>query len=258
MTEGRLHQSERRVTITAQVKEKGSFGLRFWISEALGRDGSIGRYAGEVTYVDQHIGRLLDELRTRGLYDESLIVFTSDHGEGLWQHGTRGHVQNLFDEQLNVPLIIKLPLGHPGLERLNERRQSVVPHADLVPTILSVVGLPGLEGQRGVSLFEAHDGLLLADTHKPESKKDYLCVRDAEFKLIFDPEAESFAMYDMQADPFELEDVFESQRAKRPSWPGLLEHAAELARVGVPSLDDASEETLEALEALGYGGGADN
>lgn len=66
-------------------------------------------YKKEILYVDANIGRLLDRLEKLGLYDESLIIFTSDHGEEFWEHGGFEHGHTLYNELINVPLIIKMP-----------------------------------------------------------------------------------------------------------------------------------------------------
>ncbi len=68
-------------------------------------------YAGEVRQVDARIGCFLDELRRLGLYEDALVVLTSDHGEELWEHGGFEHGHSVYDEVLRVPLIVKLPAG---------------------------------------------------------------------------------------------------------------------------------------------------
>jgi hypothetical protein len=66
-------------------------------------------YIGEVQYVDAQVGRFIDTLKQEKLYDQALIILTSDHGEEFLEHGSLDHGQNLYDELLKVPLIIKLP-----------------------------------------------------------------------------------------------------------------------------------------------------
>ena len=66
-------------------------------------------YEAEVRYVDRNLGRLFRALKELGLYDDSLVILTSDHGEEFWEHGSVGHGHTLYEELLRVPLIIKLP-----------------------------------------------------------------------------------------------------------------------------------------------------
>jgi arylsulfatase A-like enzyme len=69
-------------------------------------------YDGEIAFVDEQFGRLLDELREPGLCDWTLIVPTADHGEEFHEHGTWTHSNNLFTQTTQVPLLIKRALGY--------------------------------------------------------------------------------------------------------------------------------------------------
>jgi arylsulfatase A-like enzyme len=71
-------------------------------------------YGLETAAVDNNIGRLLDRMRDLGLYGETVILLTSDHGEELWDHGSYEHGHSLYDELLHVPLIFKVPAMAPG------------------------------------------------------------------------------------------------------------------------------------------------
>lgn len=93
-------------------------------------------YDAEVRYVDAEVGRLLDALRSLGLYDDALIIVTSDHGEEFFEHGNFGHGQSLYDELLGVPLIVKLP-GN----RTTGRAGAYVPTQAIKATLLDVCGL---------------------------------------------------------------------------------------------------------------------
>jgi arylsulfatase A-like enzyme len=213
------------------------------------------RYALDVGYVDRHVGGLLDELERLGLYQDSLIVFTSDHGEALGEHKLFGHVEGLTDDQIHVPLIVKLPRQDPRREALVRASQGLVSHVDVVPTLLEIIGLPPLPGQRGTSLFEPHAAVHIAETHRPEAKRTQLALRDERFKMIYFPDEERFVLYDLVADPGELHDVFAGMKGERPSWPGQLR---ELHLQSQVSGDAESEEDRAArdamLRALGYGG----
>ena len=87
-------------------------------------------------FVDDSIGRLLDALKAAGIYKDSLIVLTSDHGEEFWDHGSTGHGQSLYQELLHVPLLIRLPGGG-----VRKRVRIRVPTRALIPTLLGVIGI---------------------------------------------------------------------------------------------------------------------
>lgn len=100
-------------------------------------DTLINLYDAEVAANDASFGKLLDELRVRDLYDSTLIVFLSDHGEEFFDHGGWAHGKTLYSEMLDVPLIIKAPFQKDGL-RLPDSAQ----HIDLLPTIVDYAGAP--------------------------------------------------------------------------------------------------------------------
>jgi arylsulfatase A-like enzyme len=93
-------------------------------------------YEGEVRYVDDSIGYFLDALKRLNIYDESLIVFGSDHGEEFWEHNGYEHGHALYNEVLQVPLIIKLP-GSAS----NGRVDTWVSTERITPTILDIIGI---------------------------------------------------------------------------------------------------------------------
>src|SRR4029078_838039 len=104
-------------------------------------------YDGEIAYVDELIGRLVDHLKAIDLYDRATIVLLSDHGEGLGDHGEQEHGLFLYNSTTHVPLIVKLR-GQAAARRV----AAPVQHIDLVPTILDLAGAPAHAGLQGRSL----------------------------------------------------------------------------------------------------------
>lgn len=158
----------------------------------------VSQYDGEIRYMDEHIGRLLNALGETGRYDETLIIFTSDHGEGMGEHDYYfAHIDYLYNTLTHVPLIIKY-----GEEFLG-RRDDYVQHLDLVPTILRLVGAELNRRYRGCDLrkkaeadseiFAAMRSPLVRDSIKYSVIKDF-------FKLIYTPVDESYELYDMRGD----------------------------------------------------------
>ncbi|MGB5516110.1 MAG: sulfatase-like hydrolase/transferase [Thermoanaerobaculia bacterium] len=97
-------------------------------------------YDAELAFADHQFGLLLENLRVRGLYDEMVIVFVSDHGEGFYEHGIQGHGWELYGESIQVPLILKPPRTSSG-KRVPELAQQI----DLLPTLLELEQLPEVE-----------------------------------------------------------------------------------------------------------------
>ncbi|HEX7678136.1 MAG TPA: sulfatase, partial [Thermoanaerobaculia bacterium] len=126
-------------------------------------------YDGEIAYVDSVIGTLIADLKQRGLYDKSLIIFLSDHGEGLSDHGEEEHGLLLYREELQVPLFVKLPQQRKAGATVKTPVQLV----DVFPTILERTATPApATGHRvGQSLLSFLDGgpvrSIYAETYYP-------------------------------------------------------------------------------------------
>lgn len=106
-------------------------------AEGLTVDGRIGLYDGEIAYNDLHLGRLMGKLAELGIYEDTLIVILSDHGDFMGEHGLWSHHPPGYRGVLNVPLIMRLPKQISGGQKIDRPVQLV----DLLPTILDLLGL---------------------------------------------------------------------------------------------------------------------
>jgi arylsulfatase A-like enzyme len=111
----------------------------------------VAQYDGAIAYGDRELGRFLQGLRERGLYDRATIVFLSDHGEELLDHGGWVHGHTLHDELVRVPLVVKYPGGREAGRRVARQVQLV----DVLPTILESQGIPVPGGVAGRALDES-------------------------------------------------------------------------------------------------------
>ncbi len=238
------------VKLAVAGDQKREVPLQLWVEDRVAPGEEIlRRYALEVEHADSFVGKILDGLRQRGLYDDALIVFTSDHGEGLGQHDWWVHVQNVFDELLRVPLIIKPPAWFDAAD-LRSNARELVRHVDVLPTCVQIMGVAPLPEMRGTSLCLDAERLLVAQTHKPIAPRNLVCARDERYKLILDADSGIFEMYDIVSDPGETVDVFAERGHEREEWQGMLEAIASSSkRDEQPALD---EERREELRALGY------
>lgn len=126
-------------------------------------------YRGEVRHVDEQLGLFFDRLRTAGLYEDALIIVTSDHGEELLEHGGWWHGATVYDEQVHVPLLVKLP----GNQRAGTWVPWQVREIDIPATILGVAGVePEPETWDGETLFTDDFDQQLALTLPPEVDAD--------------------------------------------------------------------------------------
>lgn len=107
----------------------------------------ISLYDGEIRHTDERIGELLDYLKRTGLYRDSIIVFTADHGEQFMERGRQGHGFHLHNEETHVPLIIRA-----GRDTQPQEIEGVVSTVDIFPTIFALAGLKWEKPMQGVSL----------------------------------------------------------------------------------------------------------
>ncbi len=220
-------------------------------------------YSYEVEWMDREVGRLLDGLRERNLYNDTLIVFTSDHGEEFHEHGGWWHGLSLYDEQIAVPLIIKLP----GNTAAGSRNPNLARHVDIAPTLAQLAGQSSSPQWQGKPLFAADASPANADIGHIYAHLDFEgiqlhAVRTMTRKLIEANEGNKrgyapVEFYDITADPAEKTDLAKdaSAAAAVESLAGLivqmkafvLEHRAEPV-VSTETMDELKER----LESTGY------
>ena len=107
-------------------------------------------YAGEIAYADSCVGRILDKLESLELDDSTVVILTSDHGEGLGEHGEKTHAYFIYQSTMRVPLIIKMP---GGVE--NKEENTLASVVDIVPTVLDLLEIPPSSRLQGESLVES-------------------------------------------------------------------------------------------------------
>lgn len=207
-------------------------------------------YEREVEYVDQQVGLFLDNLNSRGLLDETLVVFTSDHGEALGEHGHIGHIDQLYESSIRVPLIFWMPGRLPGGVRLEETASLV----DIAPTTAELLGFAPRVAWSGRDLFrKRNEQPILSATFKPLARNELRGLTFEGFRFIRDEEDHSIELYSLDADPLEVNDLARSQPERAARMDDVLNR--QLSTFGaMPRLESAplSKEDEAKLRALGY------
>jgi arylsulfatase len=217
----------------------------------IAREAEILRYLYDrgVDHLDFQLGVLFGELQRRGLFDNLLIVLTSDHGEAFLEHGRVLHGHS-SEEVLRVPLMIKWPAG----ERAGERVEVASGSLDVAPTLLRAAGLPaeGLPG-RDLRRLTAARPIFVGS--------NFEAVIDGRFKAVIDPRDGGRLLFDLAADPGELHNLAGERPAEMARLEALLRERAARERRRARQLDAASDrqremspEEIERLRALGYVG----
>jgi arylsulfatase A-like enzyme/Tfp pilus assembly protein PilF len=216
-------------------------------------------YDGEIAFVDSVIGTLIRALVASGRYEDAIIVFTSDHGESLGEHGEKTHGLFLYDSTLRVPLIVKAPNLRGKSAIVREQVRAI----DIAPTLLYLLSLPKpatMQGSELVSLIERRSQgpplLAYSETYYPYYHLRWsplVAVRDERYSYIRAPRPE---LYDRQSDPQESHDIAgagpaiaaemdrKAREYDRLSAPG--------SGAGAPATDKVERATLERLRSLGY------
>ena len=216
-------------------------------------DPALSPYDGEIANVDLYVGRTLDRLRSRGLYDSTLIVLAGDHGEAFGEHVETGHGIFCYQETLAVPLLIRIPAERPGV--IADATDLV----DVMPTILAAVGekipahtegislLPLIAGERGRER-ELYFESMFAKENMGGAPLTGLLAGD--WKYIDLPRAES---YDLNKDPAEKTNLISREAVRSTRMKARLTEALKRSRrENVDTVRSLSPEERRRLDSLGY------
>ena len=202
-------------------------------------------YDGEVAAADAITGDFIAFLKESGIYDRAVIILTSDHGEGLWDHGEDQHGILLYREVLQVPLIIKLPKA----SRAGNSVKAPVKLIDLFPTVISLAGAqPGTTKGSDVLAELPPARRIYSETFYPRIHLGWSELRsliDERHHYIQGPRAE---LYNLASDPREKNDI--SAKERRVSSAMRTELATYPA--GIQELQNIDPEDAAKLSALGY------
>jgi arylsulfatase A-like enzyme len=257
-------------------KDRDNFG---WNESAYLR----GLYNGEIRFTDGQLERLFDAMREAGVFDDSIVVLLSDHGEEFFEHGKWQHEQ-LYEECVRVPLMVRLPGGHAGGTRI----QTPVGLIDVMPTLLDLLGvdppataLPGRVRREGRSLAEA---VLTGREPRPLPViSEYIATRGPNLENILGIHAGGSTflydeiraerlpdgsieyereLYDLESDPTQQQDIAPSSPDRVAEFLRQREIFRKL--IDLEKLTDAereaaviSPELMEEFNQLGYTEGLD-
>jgi arylsulfatase A-like enzyme/uncharacterized membrane protein YbhN (UPF0104 family) len=220
-------------------------------------------YVGEIEYLDRNFGKLLAKLRGLGVYDDTLIVLTADHGEEFYEHGGWWHGLTLYDEQIRVPLLIKWPRGHRELA--GDRTDELARLIDVAPTLLARAGAPVPPGMQGVDLAtpysERHEKDREVFSEEDHEGNVLWSLRTRNMKLIEANEGNhrglpTRELFDVVADPAEttnlLEQGYDDAAQQLAQHAELQRRAAEGSAVEGGGEVEMTLAECEQLRMLGY------
>ena len=207
-------------------------------------------YNGELSYVDHVIGNLWNYLAAHDLVNKSLIVFTSDHGEGLGDHEETTHGFFIYQSTLHVPLVIHWPAGGPPRP---ERVDTPVSLLDLSPTILDAVRLAAPQAMQGASMLGGPGRDVFSESVYPQrhfGASGLSSLRRGHYKYIEAPRPE---FYDLTQDPGESKNLYADKGSVASAYRERLHQLRQLYKPrSQGTANELSPEVIERLHALGY------
>ena len=218
-------------------------------------------YDGEIAFADEQVGRVISFLKSKGVYQNTIIVLSGDHGESLGEHGEKTHGFFIYNATLHVPVIVHLPAGPSG-----KVVSGLASTADLMPTVLDVLKVDIPSQVQGRSLLplinkEEDDSRgLYAETYLPRLHFNWSELRGVETQNYHFIDAPKPELYDLSKDPGETQNLYpqkkavgEELQARLTTLIRQLSAGQELAEK--TGLDPALMERLKALGYAGFSGG---
>ena len=160
------------------------------------------------THIDHQLRRVIGTLREEKLLDNTIICFTSDHGDMLGHHGL--WAKRLYYEQsANIPMLLLGPVGDQRTPA-GSKDDRLVGWQDVMPTLLDLAGIPVPESVEGISMVgEARRPYLFGEVG--EGPMAARMIRQGQYKLIYYPTGNRFHLFDLDADPQEMHDLSEEE-----------------------------------------------
>jgi len=207
-------------------------------------------YDEEISFFDQQFKTLLDELGSRGLLENTVIVITADHGEDFLENGKIKHCYSLSQSLVHIPLIISVPwMSQPVT--VTQLGQAI----DIVPTILDLVGFDGWQSYaQGKSLVPAIVDQTAVNQYAFSNMWPYRAVDDGQFKLILDAKTKEQQLFHLSVDPHEQHDVLQQEQQRATELGAALQQWAQ--RQDPQAQDEngvqITDNSKELLRSLGY------
>jgi len=245
-----------KVNVDRQFEIDVNSGKRKLNSEDINRLVSL--YDGGIYYVDVQLGLLFNMLRKMGCYDNTIIILSSDHGEGFMEHDLIAHADIMYNEVMRIPLIIRWPELGKGKTIGNQARS-----IDIMPTILDFIDVKAPGNIHGVSLHPMIKGdvkdhlIAFSETERMGFQK---AVSDGQFKMIYNCRSKKEELYDLNNDAGEHRNIAGEWNEKLSDMRSFLDDwnknidkwKADIHSDDIHGSDKIDDLVIKQLKGLGY------
>jgi len=244
------------------------FGIKKLPKEEI--DHAIAHYDGGLRYTDSQIKRLIDFLKENEVYDNTLVIFTADHGENFGEHDFYfQHGASIYETSLKIPLIFRLPGKIPKNKKIENRVQIL----DVTPTVLDILDIPVLGKIEGFNLMPLIEGKIQKvrdflfiesiEEHFPGNKRMYIkgvkgkwramIVDDWKIIYIPHPEKDIFELYNIKDDFKENNNLIDKEKEKAEEMKKrILDFLKTQSNEGEPKAENLTEKSKKLLIQAGY------
>jgi arylsulfatase A-like enzyme len=218
----------------------------------------VDNYDREITLLDKKVGKMLDVLKDQGLYDDSLIIITADHGESFGEHNLMLHGIGLYEDNLHVPLLVKYPSGNTPAGT----QEHPVSLTGIMPTVLSYLSIPVPRGVQGAPFDDREGQTILAQNYtstnvkgQQQFRSDMVSLQQDDYKYIRFAQAQD-QLFNLREDPAELHNIMDAVGVPAETMQQTLNSFMEQSSLS--GTEDEGEKvemdkaTLENLKSLGY------
>jgi arylsulfatase A-like enzyme len=216
-------------------------------------------YDGEIRFIDSRFSLIIKKIKELGILENSVLFFTSDHGEEFRERGNLHHSSSVNGEQINIPLLIRYP---ELFKKMSEKK--LVQHIDIFPTVLDILHIKHpsipLEGSsilarnnRSITQKKGQKTIISEHSRKDKGLGLQKCIIRGEWKLIHNIRLDSFILFNIYEDPAETTDLAEEKpEAARQLKALLLSWEQRLKGIVDPKSIRLEKKTKEELKSLGY------
>jgi len=214
-------------------------------------------YKSEIVFTDFFIGKVIDELKSKNIYDNTLIVFTSDHGEEFVEKGWLGHSTTVYNEQIKIPLLIKMPETKRSFNTPSP--DQYISNINIAPIVLNVLGIPSPPQFQGEDIFlKTTDGNFIFSEVTQKEYGDFIdkaCVINNGWKLIYSFVTKKYEMYNLAEDGKESkntigsnEDIERMLKMKLAKWSNVNR----TKQKSIKKRETLTDQEKKKLKSLGY------